>query len=98
MFKLFKIQGFSLFPLLKEGEVVLCMKLFSFSRIKLNDIVVFNNKNNGSMIKRVKMINSNGYFVQGENPDSIDSRNFGELEKKELLYKVVFNFSTFKFQ
>ena len=96
MLKLFKIEGFSLFPLLKEGEVVLCVKLYTFSKIKINDIVVFKHKNNGSMIKKVKKINENGYFVQGENPDSIDSRNFGELEKKELLYKVIFNFSTYK--
>ena len=96
MLKLFKIEGFSLFPLLKEGELVLCVKLYTFSKIKINDVVVFKHKNNGSMIKKVKKINENGYFVQGENPDSIDSRNFGELEKKELLYKVIFNFSTYK--
>lgn len=96
MLKLFKIEGFSLFPLLKEREVVLCVKLYTFSKIKINDIVVFKHKNNGRMIKKVKKINENGYFVQGENPDSIDSRNFGELEKKELLYKVIFNFSTYK--
>ncbi|MDC0932677.1 S26 family signal peptidase [Arcobacteraceae bacterium] len=96
MFKLFRVEGYSLFPLLKEGEVVLCSKLFSFSTIKVNDIVVFK-KNNVVMIKKVKEINSKGYFVQGENPDSIDSRNFGELQKKEILYKVLFNFTTYKF-
>jgi len=97
MLKLFKIEGFSLFPLLKENEVVLCVKLFSFSKIKIDDIVVFKNKDNGIMIKKVKEINSNGYFVEGENPDSIDSRNFGELQKKELLYKVLINCTTYKF-
>jgi phage repressor protein C with HTH and peptisase S24 domain len=96
MFKLFRVEGYSLFPLLKEGEVVLCSKLFSFSTIKVNDIVVFK-KYNVVMIKKVKEINSKGYFVQGENPDSIDSRNFGELQKKEILYKVLFNFTTYKF-
>lgn len=90
MFKLFKIKGFSLFPLFKEGEVVLCIKIFSFSKIKINDIIVFNNKDYGLMIKKVKEINENGYFVQGENPSSIDSRNFGELQRKELLYKIIF--------
>lgn len=97
MFKLFKIEGFSLYPILKEGEVVLCVKLFSFSKIKINDIVVFTQKDNGCMIKKVIKINQHGYFVQGENPDSIDSRNFGELQKKELLYKVIFNCTTYKF-
>jgi len=97
MFKLFRIEGYSLFPFLKEGEVVLCLKLYSFSKIELNDTVIFQNKDNGTMIKRVKEINQNGYFVQGENPESIDSRNFGELERKELLYKAIFNFTTLKF-
>lgn len=96
MFKLFRVEGYSLFPFLKEGEVVLCIKLFSFSKIKVQDTVVFKYENNGSMIKRVKEINLNGYFVQGENPESIDSRNFGELEKKDLQYKAIFNFTTRK--
>ena len=97
MLKLFRVEGFSLYPFLKEDEVVLCFKLYSFSKINLNDTVIFKYENNGSMIKRVKKINPNGYFVQGENADSIDSRNFGELEKKDLLYKAIFNFTTRKF-
>ncbi len=97
MFKLFRVEGYSLFPFLKEGEVIFCIKLFSFSRIKVSDTVVFKYKDDGFMIKRVKKIDSNGYFVQGENPDSIDSRNFGALEKKDLLYKAIFNLSTYKF-
>lgn len=90
MFKLFKIQGFSLFPLLKEGEVVLSMKISYFTKIKINDIVVFKHKDNSFMIKKIKETNDKGYFVQGENPDSIDSRNFGELKREELLYKIIF--------
>lgn len=90
MFKLFKIEGFSLYPLLKEGEVVLCFKLYAFNKIKINDFVVFNHKIKGLMIKKVSSIENNKYFVKGETPDSIDSRDFGSLEKKELLYKVLF--------
>ena len=44
------------------------------------------------MIKRVTNISSDSYYVQGESPYSIDSRNFGELSKKELLYKVIYKF------
>lgn len=90
MFKLFKIKGYSLFPLLKEGEVVFCIKIFPFTKIKINDIVVFKHQDNNYMIKKVKEINHKGYFVQGENPDSIDSRNFGEIKREELLYKIIF--------
>jgi hypothetical protein len=90
MIKLFRIEGFSLFPLLKEGEVVLCTRVFFFSKIKLNDFILFNHKTEGLMIKKVTNINNGKYFLKGETPFSIDSRNFGELNKNELLFKVIF--------
>ncbi len=93
MFKLFKIEGDSLYPLVKEGEVVLCMKLFNFNKIKINDLVLFNHKINGFMIKKVTAINDKGYFVKGENPSSYDSRDFGELKKEDLLYRVLYHFT-----
>ena len=96
MFKLFRIQGYSLYPLLKEGEVVFCCKVFSFTSIRLNAIVLFKYKKE-YMIKKVTNISSCGYFVKGETPDSIDSRNFGELQRDELLYKVMFRIKPFSF-
>lgn len=92
MLKFFKIEGFSMYPLLTEGTVVLCFKLFSFNKIRKNDFVLFNHKIHGFMIKKVTDITKNGYFVQGENSFSIDSRNFGELKKEDLLYKVIYKF------
>lgn len=92
MFKLFKIEGSSLFPLLKEGQVVFCLKPFFLNPIKINDFVLFTRPGTGMMIKRVHDINDKGYYVKGENAFSIDSRDFGELAKSELLYKVIFTF------
>ena len=92
MLKLFKIEGSSLHPILKEGEVILCLKIYSFSNIKINDIVVFSHKTEGLMIKRVTNISSDSYYVQGESPYSIDSRNFGKLKKSQLLYKKILTF------
>lgn len=90
MFKLFRIEGFSLFPFFKEGEVVLCTRIFFFNKVGLNDFVLFNHRTEGFMIKKVTSINNDKYFVKGETPYSIDSRNFGELNKNELLFKVLF--------
>ena len=90
MLKIFRIKGSSLFPLLKEGEVVLCLKIFSFNKIKLNDIVLFKHKTYGLMIKKVTSIKNDNYFVKGESIDSIDSRDFGELKRSDLLFKVLF--------
>ena len=94
MFTFFKVSGYSLYPLLKEGEVVFCTKVFSFTNIKVDEIVLFK-YNSEYMIKKVTSISSDGYFVKGETPDSIDSRNFGELQKEDLLYKARFHFKPF---
>lgn len=96
MFKLFKIQGYSLYPLFKEGEITLCCKIFSFTKININSFVLFKYKGE-YMIKKVTDISNEGYFVKGENPDSIDSRNFGRLRKNELLYKAIFRMKPFTF-
>jgi len=96
VFTLFKVNGYSLYPLLKEDEVVCCVKIFSFTNIKVDEIVLFR-YNSDYMIKKVTSISSNGYFVKGETPDSIDSRNFGELKRERLLYKVFFRFKPFSF-
>lgn len=89
MLKLFKIQGNSLFPFYKDGQRVLCVKVFGFSKLNINDIVVFHKNNYGYMIKEIKSVDKDGFFVQGTDSLSIDSRNFGAIKKHEILYKVI---------
>lgn len=90
MFKFFKIQGDSLYPFLKSGQRVFCIKIFNFSKLKLNDFVVFEKKEYGLMVKQIKEIKNQQYFVQGTDSFSIDSRNFGTIRKSEIKYKVLF--------
>ena len=90
MLRLFKISGDSLFPFYKSGERVLCRKVFQGTEIKVDDTVVFEKEDYGLMIKRVKSIEKNSYFVVGTAPLSIDSRNFGALQHQEIKYKVLF--------
>ncbi len=92
MLQIFKISGDSLFPFYKNGQRVLCRKIFSKTNININDTVVFEKESYGLMIKRVKKLEEDAYFVEGTSPDSIDSRNFGTLSQKELKYKVLFRF------
>lgn len=89
MIKLFKIKGDSLFPLYKEGQIVFCLSS-SFSNLKVGDIVVFNQKDYGLMIKKIQSIKDNRYFLVGTTPSSIDSRNFGDIPKNDILYKLLF--------
>ena len=92
MLKLFKISGDSLYPFYKNGQRVLCRKILSKTNINIDDTVVFEKESYGMMIKKVKHIENSTYFVQGTNPYSIDSRDFGTLTQEELKYKVVLKF------
>ncbi|WP_309498709.1 S24/S26 family peptidase [Sulfurovum sp.] len=89
MFQLFKISGDSLYPFYKNGQRVICRKVFPRTSIKVDDTVVFEREGYGLMIKKVKKIENNEYFVEGTTPYSIDSRNFGSLTLKEIKYKVL---------
>lgn len=93
MLKLFRVDGFSMYPRLQEGTILLCVRIFSFNTIKKNELVLFKHKSTNLMVKEVVNITKNGYFVQGKNSFSIDSRNFGELKKKQLLYRVIYSFN-----
>lgn len=92
MLQLFKISGDSLYPLYKNGQRVICRKVFKRTKIKVDDTVVFEKSTYGMMIKQVKSIDNHSYFVEGTDPMSIDSRNFGALTLKEIKYKVLFKF------
>lgn len=89
MFKLLKIKGDSMYPSLKEGDTIFCMKPLFKTFVK-GDIVVFRNEKEGLMIKELTKIDTNGYYVKGTSPYSIDSATFGYLQKEELLYKMLF--------
>ena len=92
MLQLFKISGNSLYPLYKDGQRVVCRKVFQNTKIKVNDTIVFEKENYGIMIKQVTSVDKNNYFVEGTDPMSIDSRNFGSLKLDEIKYKVLFKF------
>ena len=92
MLLLFKISGDSLYPYYKNGQRVICRKVFKGTKIRVDDTVVFEKEAYGMMIKLVKSIDDNRYFVEGTDPISIDSRNFGALELKEIKSKVLFKF------
>ncbi|PHS32263.1 MAG: hypothetical protein COA92_07075 [Sulfurovum sp.] len=92
MLQIFKISGDSLYPFYKDGQRVVCRKIFKSTKVNIDDTVVFEKDNYGAMIKKVKFIENNAYFVEGTDPYSIDSKDFGALSKQELKYKVLFKF------
>jgi phage repressor protein C with HTH and peptisase S24 domain len=89
LIKLLKVDGNSLYPYLKDGQRIVCIKVFKFSRIRCGDLIVFAKKPYGLMIKRVERVDNGRFFVQGTDPMSIDSRNFGLIERADIHYKKI---------
>ena len=89
----FKISGHSMEPLIKNGQTVLVSSIpYFFSKPKIGDIVAIR-KEEKVFVKRIFKIDKEKYFVKGDNEkDSLDSRDFGWIEKKEILGKLILNF------
>ena len=90
----FRIYGHSMEPIIKNGDVVLLSVIpYLFSKPKTSNIVAFiDKKSKKFFIKRINKINRDKFFVKGDNEeDSLDSRKFGWIEKKEIVGKVIRN-------
>ncbi len=91
MLKLLKITGQSLSPEYSPGDYVVVSNLFR--NPAPGDVIAFNHKSYGTMIKKVDCISPGGreYFVTGTHPDSVDSRHFGEVSTADILGKVLWH-------
>ena len=92
MCRLLRVTGESLFPVYNEGDFVLISKIpFSFNAIRPGDVVVFRHPVYGIMIKRVAQISPDRklYTVLGSHELSVDSRQFGPVERQAMLGKVL---------
>lgn len=95
MIKLFRISGDSLYPIYKDGELVIAVRRKFWFKIKPNDIVTFTHKEVGVMIKQVRSLDNSQVFVVGTLPQSLDSRVFGSLSIEDISYKVLFKLPMF---
>ena len=90
MIKFIKVKGSSLLPEYKEGDFVMLITspFFSFKR---GDTVVFRHDEYGTMIKNIDSMSSDKIHVVGTHPYSVDSRQFGPIERRDILGKVVWH-------
>ena len=86
----FKVENVSMEPTIHSGDFVFAVKYF-LRKPKEGDIVVLKHpKKEMKLIKRIKKIENEKYFVVGDNPAySSDSRDFGFVERKEIIGKVI---------
>lgn len=85
-----RIKGNSMSPVLKDAEKVLVIKYwFGFPQKK--DIVLLKHPFTSQLlVKRLEKINRRAYWVEGDNKkESTDSRDFGWIEKKNIIGKVL---------
>ncbi|MDP2585569.1 MAG: nickel-type superoxide dismutase maturation protease [Candidatus Levybacteria bacterium] len=86
----FKVEGNSMIPAFKAGDTILVNRLAYFlSKPKVGNAVVL--KRGKFIIKRIAKVEGNKIFVIGDNKkESTDSRNFGWINKKDIVGKVIF--------
>lgn len=82
-----------MFPTLTSGEKVIIKKKWFFCSLRKGDIVVFHHQPNQKiLIKRIFKKTNNKFFLIGDNVTaSTDSRNFGYIDNKSIIGKVIFS-------
>lgn len=89
----FIIEGHSMEPTFRAGSVVVASGIpYLFLPPKVGDVVVvINPSSKKPMIKRIRKVENDRYYVFGDNEkDSLDSRTFGRVSRNHILGKVLF--------
>ncbi len=92
LFGVLKVSGHSMEPTIKNGQTVVVSSIpYIIRKPGIGDIVAFKNSDK-IFIKRITKIESNNFFIEGDNKDdSLDSRKIGFVKREEILGKVIFN-------
>jgi len=96
MLRLIKVTGDSLYPEYQSGDFVITSKIpVLFGSLKAGDVVVFYHQPHGLLIKRIERVESGGkqYYVLGTQVHSVDSRDFGPIDRGDILGKVLYHTS-----
>lgn len=92
--QLFKVEGDSMLPAFKSGDIVM---IDPQAKGSVGDIVVAKHpyKKSVRLMKRVQQIDENGrYILKGDNSgSSTDSRSFGSVTASDVAGKVVGKYS-----
>jgi len=87
------VHGDSMYPTLVEGDVLRASRIpIIFRKFKVGSIYIFKSpKEDKLVIKRLTHIEENKLYFLGDNPCvSYDSRDYGLIEKKDVIAKVLY--------
>ena len=96
MIRIIKVTGDSMSPDFHEGDFVISTTLpFILKRIDVGDAIIFEHKLYGTLIKRIASFDPETAeaYVEGTNPDSLDSRRLGTIRRENIRGKVIAHFS-----
>lgn len=84
------IHGDSMLPTLKPGDII---KFSVVESLEVGDIIlVFHPlRKNMKIVKRIKSIDGDRFFLEGDNPDPLssdDSHNFGTVSFDSIIGKM----------
>jgi nickel-type superoxide dismutase maturation protease len=81
-----RVKGGSMAPKLRPGQLIIATKLFR--KLHPGQVVIVE-RNHKQLVKRIERIEQDKVFVIGDNLNaSIDSRQFGWLDRNEVVAKV----------
>ena len=80
-------------PIIKNNSFVLSIPFSDSNDKKL--MLIFNHCKYGRLIKRLSFIDKRGfYWFEGDNVNSLTSKQIGPIQKKDILGKVLISFSS----
>jgi nickel-type superoxide dismutase maturation protease len=90
LFKIYRVRGKSMLPLLHEGDFVFLLPWLN--KPKSGKLVVVNHERFGTIIKRVKRIESDGSFwLCSDHRKGVQMRDMGCISPNNLLGRIVFS-------
>ncbi len=89
-FKIWKVTGASMEPVLPSGCFAVAAKWLTFFSIKEGQRLIIEHPKLGVIVKTVAMVDRNGFiWTKGENKESLSVEKLGPVDKRQILGRVI---------
>jgi len=96
MFRIHKVTGDSMSPDFQQGDFVLIATAdFVRKRLKVGDVIIFEHKLYGTLIKRIASFDPETAeaYIEGTRHDSLSSLRLGTIRRDAIRGKVIVHIS-----